>query len=232
MQVTDTPFSDPTHRIWAGAYAVPGRWVIESNAGMAGSVYAWYASTFVPASELGGPGTPGSGRSPYEVLEEEIAAAPPGQILAWLGPNVANFSSLSFPMEAQIKFPALGVFCTPTRGAMARAVFENIAYAVRGNVEQMPAKPDLIRLCGGLARSSVFARILAATLGAPVTVPAVREATGTGAAIAAAVGAGVYPDLASATENMVTLADTFTPDAGLAGQYEGRYAAWRAGIAI
>ncbi len=244
MQVTDIPFRDPTHHIWAGAYAAPGRWVIESNAGLAGAVYAWYASTFVPAAELGGEGgqqgagaspDPGAGtghRSRYEVLEAEIAAAPPGQILAWLGPNVANFSSLSFPMEAQIKFPALGVFCTPTRGALARAVFENIAYAVRGNVEQLPARPELVRLCGGLARSRAFAQILAATLNVPLAVPAVREATGAGAAVAAAVGAGAYPDLASAVEGMVTLAETFVPDAILAGQYEGQYAAWRAGVAV
>ncbi len=235
MQVADAPFRDPTHRIWAGAYAVPGRWVVESNAGMAGTVYAWYASTFVPEAELGQSGQPGSEqaahRSAYEVLEGEIAAAPPGQILTWLGPNVANFSSLSFPMEASIKFPALGVFCTPTRGALARAVFENIAYAVRGNVEQMPEKPAVIRLCGGLSRSRVFAEILAAVLNIPVVVPAVREATGTGAAIAAAVGGGVYPDLATAAEAMVRLEETVAPDAGLVGQYEGQYAAWRAGAA-
>ncbi len=134
-------------------------------------------------------------------------------------------------MEASIKFPALGVFCTPTRGALARTVFENIAYAVRGNVEQMPEKPAVIRLCGGLSRSRVFTEILAAVLNAPVAVPVVREATGTGAAVAAAVGAGVYPDLDAARQAMVSLSETFAPDAGLAGQYEGQYAAWRAGAA-
>lgn len=232
MQVTDAPFHDATHRIWAGAYAVPGLYVVESNAGIAGTVYSWYASTFVPEAGPAGSGEtgPGDRRSPYDILEAEVAAAPAGQILAWLGPNVANFSSLSFPMEAQIRFPALGVFCTPTRGALARAVFENIAYAVRGNVDQLPAKPGVIRLCGGLARSRAFAGILAAALNTPVMVPAVREATGTGAAIAAAVGAGVYPDLAAAMKAMVSLPETFAPDTVLAGQYEGPYAAWRAGV--
>lgn len=233
MQVTDEPFRDPTHRIWAGAYAVPGLYVVESNAGMAGTVYAWYASTFVPAAELGG-GTGGASAdrpaSPYDILEKEIASAPPGQVLAWLGPNVADFSSLSFPTEARIKFPALGVFATPTRGAMARAVLENIAYAVRGNIEQLPRKPDLVRLCGGLAKSKAFARILAAVVNVPVAVPAVAEGTGAGAAVAAAVGAGLWPDLQAASAAMVTLAETFAPEPELVGQYEGQYAAWRAGL--
>ena len=234
MQVTDRPFRDPSHRIWMGAYAAPGRWVVESNGGMAGSVYAWYASTFAGGAAPGGasvpPGSPaGHGPGVYDVLENEIEAAPPAQIQAWLGPQVANFSSIPFPGEATIKFPALGVFCTPTRGALARAVLENIAYAIKGNIEQLPEKPALVRVCGGLSRSPSFVRLLAAVLGVPVVVPRVREATGTGAAIAAAVGAGVYPDLETAMKAMVALEEPCRPDPALTGPYGAGYATWRAG---
>jgi sugar (pentulose or hexulose) kinase len=217
MQVTDRPFRDPSHRIWMGAYVAPGRWVVESNGGMAGSVYAWCASTF------------GGGSGVYDVLENEIEAAPPAQVQAWLGPQVANFSSIPFPGEATIKFPALGVFCTPSRGALARAVLENIAYAVKGNIEQLPEKPALVRVCGGLSRSPAFVRLLAAVLDIPVVAPRVREATGTGAAIAAAVGAGVYPDLAKAMKAMVAFEEPCRPDPALTGPYEAGYATWRAG---
>jgi autoinducer 2 (AI-2) kinase len=224
MQVTETPFRDPSHRIWAGAYAVPGRWVIESNAGLAGSVYSWYAALFGPGS--------GADQSAFAGLEEEVAAAPAAQILTWLGPNIADFSSLSFPMEATIKFPALGVFCTPTRGALARAILENVAYAIRGNLEQLPDRPDLVRVCGGLSRSQAFTHLLASVLNTPVVSPAVREATGIGAAVAASVGAGIYPDLATAARRMVELGEPVLPDPVLAGQYEAQYSVWKSGLRV
>lgn len=239
LQVAAEPFRDPSHRIWSGAYAAPGRWAVESNAGTAGTVYAWFAENFVRPEETetgdrarqatGKAGREGMGRNPYAVLEEEVAAAPAGQVLAWLGPAVADFSALAFPSEATIKFPALGFFCTPSRGMPARAVLENIAFALRGNVEQLPAKPDLVRVCGGLSRSRAFLGILASVLGTRVAAPAVREATGAGAAIAAAVGAGAYPDLAGATRAMVDLSEVVEPDPDLVGLYAGVYPNWRAG---
>lgn len=217
MQVLDECGRDETRKTFLGSYAVPGKWAREGIAGLTGTAYAWYADAFVKEPD------------PYGVLDREVAAAPAAEVMAWLGPAVSDFSALKFPADSVIKFPPLGVFCTPDRGMMARAVLENIAYSLKGILEQLPSKPDKVTVCGGQSRSAAFVSILASVLGLPVAVPEVREATAMGAAAAAAVGAGVYGSLEEATLRMVRIALTVEPDPAAAGQYAATYRKWLAG---
>ncbi|HIE38411.1 MAG TPA: hypothetical protein EYP77_04965, partial [Anaerolineae bacterium] len=183
QMVLAEPVLDPQRRLHAGAHVLPDRWVLESNGGLAGALYRWFAETFAgPAPD-------------YDRLEQEAASAPAGQVMAVLGPQVADFSRLRFPPPSLFRFPFLGVLEEPVgRGGFARAILESLAYAVRGNLEQVEAvvgrSAERLCLCGGLTRSRLFVQLVADVCERPVRVPAVREASCLGAAVCAAVGAG------------------------------------------
>ena len=227
QMVLAEPLLDPAHRLQTGAYLIPDRWVLESNGGLAGAIYRWFAETFADTDP------------DYDQLEQEAAAAPAGQVLAVLGPQVADFSCLRFPPPSLFRFPFLGAIEEPiTRGAFARAILESVAYAIRGNLEQVIAvsgRPvpalrlrsgQALHLCGGLARSGLLVQIVADVCQRQVRVPVVREASCLGVAICAAVGAGVFPTLQAAARAMVRWEPLVEPGP-TARRYRRLYSQWR-----
>ncbi|MGB9880959.1 MAG: FGGY family carbohydrate kinase, partial [Anaerolineae bacterium] len=220
QMVLSRPVFDEMHRLHLGAYVIPGRWVLESNAGLAGTAFRWFCQTFV-----------GIGMADYYRLEDEMQQAQPGEVLAVTGPQIANFRELAFPPKSTFVFPFLGgTERPPTRGSFGRAILENIAYAVRGNIEQLVTisgqELHSLNLCGGLARSRLFAQIVANVCQHEVQVPRVREASSLGAAICAAVGAGLYPDLPSAAAAMVQWEPAVTPNPEEVRTYRTLYRKW------
>jgi len=220
QMVLSHPLCDESHRLQLGAYVTPDRWVLESNGGIAGTCYRWFCDTFV-----------GQGPSAYATLEEEMQAVDPGEVLAVLGPQVADFRELSFPPKSTFVFPFLGgAEHPPSRGAFARAILENMGYATRGNVEQLVEtsgqEVTSLNLCGGLARSALLAQIIADVSQRPVRMPIVHEASCLGAAICAAVGARVYPDLSAAAKAMVHWEPVVEPDPAKVRRYRGLYRKW------
>lgn len=219
QMVLAEPRLDPQHRLQTGAYLFPDRWVLESNGGLAGAIYRWFVEAFA------------GGDPDYERLEQEAAAAPAGRVLAVLGPQVADFSCLHFPPPSLFRFPFLGAVEQPiTRGAFARSILESVAYAIRGNLEQITAvsgRPvPTLHLCGGLARSGLLVQIVADVCERPVRVPVVREASCLGAAICAAVGAGAFPTLQAAAQAMVCWEPLVKPSP-TARRYRRFYSQWR-----
>ena len=108
---------------------------------------------------------------------------------------------------------------------LLRAVLENIAYALRANLEQAEEvagqRSKRITLGGGLTLAPAFPRILADVLGRPIDVAQDVEVSGRGAArlLARALG---RPDGALTIARQRIEPD---PDASLA--YAQRYQRWR-----
>src|SRR5438046_2419893 len=129
-----------------------------------------------------------------------LPGAPPGerQIFCHLGPVVFNLADMSpfKPAGMLFRFPLLHLD-RPLRGEVLHAYLESIAYAIRGNCEQIAAvagRPiPVLALSGGMTQSPTLVRLVADTLGLPVSVAAVLESASLGCAMPAAVGAGVYP---------------------------------------
>lgn len=220
QMVLSRPVFDELHRLHTGAHVIPDHWVLESNAGLAGIVYRWFCEAFV-----------GIGMAYYYRLEEEMANAKPGEVLAAIGPQIADFRELAFPPRSTFVFPFLGgMERSPTRGSFGRAVLENIAFAVRGNVQQLVdvsgQAVTSLNLCGGLARSSLLGQIVADVCQQEVHVPSVREASSLGAAICAAVGAGAYSTLPSAAKAMVRWEPVIEPNPTNVRAYRGLYRKW------
>jgi sugar (pentulose or hexulose) kinase len=103
-----------------------------------------------------------------------------------------------------------------TRAHLYRAILEGLAYALLEGKERTEkrtgVKIDQVRIAGGGSQSDAAMQLTSDVFGMPVSKPHLYEASGLGAAMNAAVGAGLFPDYESAMKSMTRLGQTFTPD--------------------
>lgn len=114
-------------------------------------------------------------------------------------------------------------------GHMLRALFEGVMFEHRRHIEvlaQAGVGFAAATLSGGGSRSAHWPQIFADGLGVSVTVAECGETGALGAAIAAAVGAGIYPDERAAVGAMTRPARSFVPDPAMRAHYDRRYAIW------
>jgi len=101
---------------------------------------------------------------------------------------------------------------------MIRAVFEGVAFEHRRHIDHVlagRARPRAARFAGGAARSRPWLDIFAAALGMPLELAAASELGALGAAIGAAVGVGLHPDLETAVAAMTRVRGRIEPDRAL-----------------
>jgi sugar (pentulose or hexulose) kinase len=114
-----------------------------------------------------------------------------------------------------------------TRAHIYRAMLEGLAYALLEGKERTEkrskVKVDQIRIAGGGSQSNAALQITADVFGLPVSRPHLYEASGLGAAINAAVGAGFYSDHHAALNAMTRLGETFEPDCATHRVYQDLY---------
>jgi autoinducer 2 (AI-2) kinase len=216
--VTASPLLDAQMRTWCGLHVVPGRWVVESNAGETGRVWEWLLSMLgVNAAEA-----------------DALAATSPAggrDVITVLGPPRMNASAMNAGVGG-ITFPLPLVMSAPDRGDLLRSTLESIAFAVRANLEQAEevggASASELRLAGGMSRSGVFARILADVMDRPIWVSSTPETTALGAAALAAPALGVHESFEHALDAMVRPAMIVQPNTASATAYEDIYQRWLA----
>ena len=174
----------------------------------------------------------------HAAAEAALASADPSarQLICHLGPVIFSLGDMSpfKPAGVLFRFPLLHVD-RPLRGELLRAYIESVAFAVRGNCEQLAeviGQPiPLLTVSGGMTRSPTLTRVLANTLGNPVEVGTVAESASLGCAILAAVGAGAYGSVVEAVQAM-TRARRVDPEPECTAEYEDRYRKWREVYAV
>jgi autoinducer 2 (AI-2) kinase len=218
--VTPQPVIDPERCTWAGLHLADGRWVAESNVGEAGGLWQWWVDLLVgqgpeamaEADHLAGRALPGS-----------------GDVLAFLGVSPMSARFLGARLGGLL-FPVPLILRRPSRDSVLRAVLENVAFALRGSLETLETatglSPTEVRLGGGMARSATFARLLADVIGRPVHVADLPEVSALGAAMCAAVGAGLYGSFAEAQAMAPPLA-CLEPDPPVVADYQDFYRRWQ-----
>lgn len=116
-------------------------------------------------------------------------------------------------------------------GDVMRALFEGVAFAHVAHLERLRAAGPSIEhivVSGGGARSPLWPQMLSDMLGLPLSVAGQPETGALGAAMAAAVGAGVFADLDAAAAAMVGPARSIVPDLAKTEIYRRRFALWQA----
>lgn len=153
-----------------------------------------------------------------EAFDAAAAAAPPGAGGLVFVPALAGAMTPVWRPEARGTLH--GLAAGHDRSHVARAVLEGLAFACRDVVERLVAMglPAAdVRLLGGGARSRVWSQLRADALGLPHQISANVDTCPLGAAMIAAVAAGLYPDLAAAAAHLDGgAAEVVTPGPGRA----------------
>jgi xylulokinase len=195
------PRNDPTMLVECHPHADPGVWLMENPGFVSGGNLRWFRDQLGPEErrrEAGGEG------DAYDLLAAEAIRIPPGS------EGLVFLPCMQGAMTPEWNGAARGVFygltLAHTRAHMMRAVLEGSAFGLRDLLEAMRGTGldvSRITIVGGGAKGALWRQIKADVTGLPVRVPESVETTATGAAILAAVGAGVYSSVADAVEAFV-----------------------------
>ncbi len=152
------------------------------------------------------------GIEPEQLFDELLQEVPAGSMGLMLQPYWSPGVRHPGP---EAKGAIIGFGDVHTRAHIYRAIIEGLAYALREGKEKVEqrsrVKVTTLRVSGGGSQSDQAMQITADVFGMPAERPHTYETSGLGAAINAAVGAGLYPDHASAIRHMTHRGDVFRP---------------------
>ena len=164
------------------------------------------------------------GLKPEDFFDDLVHAVPPGSDGLVLQPYWSP--GLRFP-GPEARGAMIGFSDSHTRAHIYRAILEGLAYALREAAEKSDKRSKVpiqeLRVAGGGSQSDAALQLTADIFGLPVSRPHLYETSGLGAAIDAAVGAGVHPDFTTAVAAMTRLGETFLPNPETQEVYEGLY---------
>lgn len=189
---------------------IPGLNLVEGGQVSTGSILSWFRRNFAQGLDAE---AKAQGLSIYQLLDQEARQAPPGAegliVLDYFqGNRTPHTDSLA-------RGAVWGLSLQSSRGHVFRALMEGIAYGMQDILEvfgKHDFKVARIIASGGATRSPLFMQIYADVLGMPIHTTREPEASLLGSAVVAAVGAGAYPDLPTASQKMVAIAGVTQPD--------------------
>ena len=135
--------------------------------------------------------------------------------------------------DALAKGTFVGLTAYHNKRHMLRAVYEGIVFSHYTHVRKLLVNRDApasVRLSGGAANSDVWVQIFADVLQLPIDVIEGKELGAQGAAMAAGIAAGIYPDYQEAVRRTVKISKTVMPRKEYAEIYQEKYARYRAVI--
>ncbi len=191
---------EPDGRLHAFCHAVPGMWHFMGVMLSAAGSLQWFHDTL------------GAGESFDALLAPAAQIAPGSDGLLFLPYLTGERTPHPDPLA---RGAFIGLTVRHTRAHMARAVLEGVAFGLKDGFNLManaglPAQLE-IRVSGGGARSLLWKQILADILGATLVSTNSTEGAAYGAALLAAVGAGVYPDVIAACDATIQTSDAVQP---------------------
>jgi xylulokinase len=206
------PISAPGVDCWAGL--VPGTHIIGGAFVAGGRAMDWWADVAT------------RGDLQHALALAETAPAGAGGLVCL--PFLAGERSPLWDPTA--RGAILGLTFAHQARHLARAVMESTAYELRllsDAILSLGTRIDELRVCGGQAQSKLWNQIKADVTGLPASVPRLTEVALMGDAICAAIGAGLYPDLAVAGEAMVQVGEVLEPNPSHRQVYDELFAVYR-----
>ena len=170
-------------------HAVQGRWGAIRSLGGVGTSLEWLLDNVWGGKDVGE-----RRERLYEAIDKDAERSSVGANGLFFYPPAGGHATIVGAGRGGF----IGLALAHSRGDLARAVMESIAFELRWAVEETRTKTELkvteLTMVGGAARSTIWPRIIADVTGVPTVIPTVKEAASRGAAILAGVGAGLFPD--------------------------------------
>ena len=206
----------PTH-FWTNFACIPHRYLYESHGVRRGM---WTLTWFLDLlGDEVAERAAALGFSREEYIERDAALVAAGSdglmtVLDWLAPTDKPFR----------KGMMLGFDARHSRGHVYRSILESIALTMKYHVDAMcdelGISLDEIVVSGGGSNSRLFMGIFADVFGIPASRSTDGGGASLGAAMCAAVAAGLYPDMEAAAATMAGRRESFTPDPANAAVYQ------------
>ena len=202
-------------------YSMPGWYLMLEGSPTSASNLEWFVSQFLDGIQ------PPEGKSRYAHCDDLVAA------LGAPSPETPVFLPFLYGCNLPKAAPGalVGLKANHTRAEVLRAVYEGVVFSHFTHLKrllQFRSAPACIRFTGGGARSRTWVQMFADCFQIPVEIPAGTELGALGAAIAAAVAVGAYPDYPAAVQAMTRIARRHDPDPALAAVYQKKYARYLA----
>jgi xylulokinase len=200
-------------RVPCSVHAIPGRWLLELGITTSGSLMRWFRELLDLAPEQ------------MPRLEREASASPRGARNLLAFPFFMGARSVRWNADARGLL--LGLSLGHTRGDIARAIMEGVGHetaACLQGLRGLGLAPAEVVVMGGGARSELWLRIKADSLGLPVLRPRYTEAASLGAALLAARAVDLIDDLDATAREWNPMEETIAPDPDAAQFYRERRA--------
>ena len=209
---TDKPFIEPDGRLHAFCHSVPDKWHLMGVMLSAAGSLRWYRDTLAP------------GTSYDDLLAPAADVAPGSEGLLFLPYLTGERTPHPDPLA---RGAFVGLTVRHTKAHMTRSVLEGVAFGLRDSFELMRnaglGQIDQVRVAGGGARSPLWRQILADVFNTELVTVNTTEGAAYGAALLAAVGAGIWPDVASACAATVQITGSTRPQAEQVALYDEAY---------
>jgi len=206
---------------------VPGLWGYEAGQSGVGDIFGWFVETSVPGSYERE--AEQRGLSVHDLLTELAAAQRVGQHgLVALDWHNGNRSVL---VDHNLSAVVVGQTLATRPEDTYRALIEATAFGARTIVETFENSGVPVTefvAAGGLIKNRFLMQVYADVLRRPISLIGSEQGCALGSAIHAAVAAGAYPDITSASAVMGSRAEAaYIPDADRADAYDRLYAEYR-----
>lgn len=204
-------------------FCMPGYFLIEESSPTSAGNMEWFIRTLMNFEK---DEANANSDSIYDITNEWVAS---------IEPQDSNVIFLPFLNGSNEDPLAKGTFVGLTgyhgKKHMLRAVYEGIVFSHVTHVKKLlknRGEPKTVRLSGGAANSDVWVQIFADALQIPIDVIENKELGAQGAAIAAGIAAGIYPDYKEAIRRTVKITKTVMPRPEYKEIYEEKYMTYRA----
>jgi L-xylulokinase len=202
-------------------YAIPGWYLLEESSATGVGNLEWVIKHVFAGEKIP------EGKTLYSWLDETAAGIQADACDVYFLPFL--YGSNRHPLA---KAGFIGLTSYHSRDHILRAVYEGAAFSAKQHIDKLLSvrkKPGAVRLAGGAANSTLWVQIFADVLELPVeTVSSVKELGAQGAAMAAAVSAGLYRDYPEAAAAMVRISPPVLPASGNFPVYRKKYETYAA----
>lgn len=211
---TTAPVTDPGMRIHSMRHALPDTWYLMGVVLSAGAALDWWRRS--------------SGDSGFDDLVSEAARVDAGSSGVTFLPYLTGERTPHADANARGVF--FGMHGGTERAHMTRAVMEGVSFALKDSLELMTdldVNPAEAVAVGGGAGSGTWLQMLSDVVGLPLRTVGPSEGAPLGAAMLAAVGAGVFPSVVDAGKKWLTDLESVNPDGTLRSAYDEAYGRYR-----